>query len=303
MSVYQFVRAKKTGDPIAKAVLIALAHYANWEWGACYPSAQTLADDCDCDERTVRRKLEFLQRNGLITLVSRPGKTPVITLVGYREYFLESEKIARKTPVTLSGVGGETPDFQTVTPDFQTGTPDRLSDELTLTYNNYSCSGNGSQKLALKESEVSNEGEKSDLSSKTTTTGASVQNLDQFATELEEAAKPCLDNSVNCQSLANLSVPLSWVASGCSVELDILPTLRAVGRTRVGKRVRSWSYFTQAVHEARDRRASGKFSGQAGNNHLPSLPDPKPGHEWKKGLCRRTGKMKWVQQRKQELVP
>jgi hypothetical protein len=150
MSVYQFVRAKKAGDPFAKAVLIALAHYANWEWGHCFPSAQTIANDCECTEKTVRTKLEYLVQKGLISIQQRPGKTPVITLTGYREWFLESEKRAGATPVSLtdptqlgrSGNPGKpyrgTPESYDATPVSHAMTPVPGTDELIIEqYNNY----------------------------------------------------------------------------------------------------------------------------------------------------------------------
>ena len=46
--------------------------------------------------------------------------------------------------------------------------------------------------------------------------------------------------------------PLAWIAGGCDLQADILPTIAAIKAK--GKRVGSWSYFSQAVYEARDRR-------------------------------------------------
>lgn len=48
------------GDPTAKAVLVAVAEFANAK-GECWPGQLTLADMCDMDERTVRAKLAHLE--------------------------------------------------------------------------------------------------------------------------------------------------------------------------------------------------------------------------------------------------
>lgn len=76
------------------------------------------------------------------------------------------------------------------------------------------------------------------------------------ATELQgqlvKAAGDCLHRT--SPQLEMVSDPLSWLSNGCDLKLDILPTLKATGARRPPASVRSWSYFTEAVHEARDRR-------------------------------------------------
>lgn len=44
------------------------------------------------------------------------------------------------------------------------------------------------------------------------------------------------------------------------MEMDILPTLRAYGKTKHGCRIRSWSYFTGGIEKARDDRLTGMAS-------------------------------------------
>ena len=48
------------------------------------------------------------------------------------------------------------------------------------------------------------------------------------------------------------SEPIRWVAAGCDVDADILPALRSIAAR--GKTPKSWSYCSEAVFEARDRR-------------------------------------------------
>lgn len=55
----------RTGDPLSKLVLIALADRANDE-GRCWPSIETIADDCECGVTAVKKRLTKLTKLGLI---------------------------------------------------------------------------------------------------------------------------------------------------------------------------------------------------------------------------------------------
>ena len=60
----------KTGDAMAKLVLISLADRAKDD-GTCYPSHQTMANDCETSVSTVQRKLKLLEKLGLISKINR----------------------------------------------------------------------------------------------------------------------------------------------------------------------------------------------------------------------------------------
>lgn len=76
------------------------------------------------------------------------------------------------------------------------------------------------------------------------------EDLDGLSDRLCEAAG--ITDATKTAGLLSLSDPLNWLANGCDLDADILPTLRRVASGRTG--IRSWSYFSQAVFEARDRR-------------------------------------------------
>jgi hypothetical protein len=81
--------------------------------------------------------------------------------------------------------------------------------------------------------------------------------LKNLQTRLLEACNGSLDNPVNCLGLLSLSTPQMWLANGCDLELDVLPTLTAAGKKYHGKRIRDWGYFTGMIAEAKAKRTAG----------------------------------------------
>lgn len=64
----------KTGNPLSKLVLLALANFAD-ETGLCWPSAHTLSEMCETSERTVRRAILRLEQAGHITIKRSRGRS------------------------------------------------------------------------------------------------------------------------------------------------------------------------------------------------------------------------------------
>ncbi len=67
--LFSALRAR-TDDALAKLVLISLADRANDD-GECWPSLDTIAEDCETTKMTVTRKLVVLENLGLITRIQR----------------------------------------------------------------------------------------------------------------------------------------------------------------------------------------------------------------------------------------
>lgn len=80
---------------------------------------------------------------------------------------------------------------------------------------------------------------------------------DRFVDRMVEAAGDCLANSVNCLGLLTEATPRMWLDSGCDLERDILPTLRAAAKKYAGRKISSWSYFTGMISEAKAKRLAG----------------------------------------------
>ena len=74
--------------------------------------------------------------------------------------------------------------------------------------------------------------------------------------------------SINLQVV---SEPIGWLKAGADLELDVLPTVRAMAGRCKHHSVRSWSYFAGAVADARDRRLKGL---PAPSPEVPMRPPP-----------------------------
>jgi DNA-binding MarR family transcriptional regulator len=72
MSIKYMSLAFKTrvGNPLAKLIFLKLADHANDD-GICWPSIRRIAEDAECDERTVRRRLRHLEELGLVFVERR----------------------------------------------------------------------------------------------------------------------------------------------------------------------------------------------------------------------------------------
>lgn len=86
--------------------------------------------------------------------------------------------------------------------------------------------------------------------------GSSRLNDSQLSRKLEEAAGACLKNAAACPGLLVLSTPRRWLEQGCDLHLDVLPVLKAVGSKRPLRSVGDWSYFTNAIVEAKAKRST-----------------------------------------------
>lgn len=75
MSVEARIWARKVvvGNPTAKAVLCAIADYADAN-GIAWPSQTSLAEDTEFSERAVRNAIQLLERKGLLTTQKRHRK-------------------------------------------------------------------------------------------------------------------------------------------------------------------------------------------------------------------------------------
>jgi hypothetical protein len=84
-----------------------------------------------------------------------------------------------------------------------------------------------------------------------------VDELEILSRRMFQAAGKALASEAVAPGLASMMVPQMWLDQGCDLELDVLGAVKAVA-AKVKHPIRSWDYFTPAVHEARDKRLAGK---------------------------------------------
>lgn len=76
-----------------------------------------------------------------------------------------------------------------------------------------------------------------------------------FLNRLFAAAGPGLADPAKCGDLhLGAATVGSWIRAGCDFEFDVEPVVRAKTANPRASPIRSWSYFTQAVLDQRDRR-------------------------------------------------
>ncbi len=88
-------------QPTEVKVYAALASYADWETGLCWPSRQTLAEACGVSLATVKRGLTGLERCGAISVERRTQ------LAGRNDTNLYRLPFAINKPVEKHGVKSE----------------------------------------------------------------------------------------------------------------------------------------------------------------------------------------------------
>jgi uncharacterized protein YdaU (DUF1376 family) len=85
---------------------------------------------------------------------------------------------------------------------------------------------------------------------------AVVAALDGLLEALQDAAGPAIANPAACPGLL-MTAPISgWIEQGYDLQKDILPAIRARSARAAPGTIRSWSYFTQAVADAKASRTA-----------------------------------------------
>jgi hypothetical protein len=87
-------------------------------------------------------------------------------------------------------------------------------------------------------------------------------------TKLLDACNGAAANPAVAPGILTLTEPLKWLQHGCDLELDILPTIRARSHKLRPGSVKNWSYFTQAVADAKASRELPMPEGHAKAKHV-----------------------------------
>lgn len=87
--------------------------------------------------------------------------------------------------------------------------------------------------------------------------------LEKLSPRLFEAANGAIANPAAFPGLLSMATPMMWLESGADLERDVLPTLKAIGKAKHGKGIRSWDYFNGPIADARAKRERGMPTGAA----------------------------------------
>lgn len=80
---------------------------------------------------------------------------------------------------------------------------------------------------------------------------------DGYLDRLTECAARVLADPVNAIGLTDPSIPLMWLREGCDFDLDVIPAVTKVSKSKRVSNVHNWNYFSQAVANAKASREQG----------------------------------------------
>ncbi len=75
-----------------------------------------------------------------------------------------------------------------------------------------------------------------------------------LADTLLDACNGAAANPASFPGILVLAEPIRWLEGGCDIDLDIVPTIRARAHKLRPGSVKNWSYFTQAIADAKASR-------------------------------------------------
>jgi len=238
---------------------------ADREWSAEMKTAELQQAASAKDRETVFRATKTLDEKGIISKSSGRGQSGKYVVLPPKiiEAVVEAYEDAKSSRVKADQLetkwSGETGRHN------QSASPPKVVGSVpTGRVNPVGFEPTTSQaSLAPAHAEVNNNiyNNYNNLSKKTSSNiseqGSPRETLDRLESQLLDACNGALADPVNCMGLASLAIPQMWINSGCDLELDILPTLRAIGKVKHGENINSWHYFTKPIAQARKRREAG----------------------------------------------
>lgn len=93
-------------------------------------------------------------------------------------------------------------------------------------------------------------------------------NLDKLETALLTACNGAASAAAS-PGLLSMAEPIKWLENGCDLELDILPTVKARAHKLRPGSLKAWSYFTDAIADAKATRLKPMPNGGARANYEP----------------------------------
>ena len=221
--------AQRGLPPAAKIVLWHLADRHNPDLG-CFPTQAKLADDCEMSRSSLNNQLALLEERGLILREQRKDDANRQAATWYRFAFepeFEALKAAQEPAETVESGESRVQNLDTEpSPKIEPSRVQNSGDSVS------NCLDTEPVSKPVREPVT------------TLIRGREA--------ELYEALGPVADQRANGRFIV-LADPINWLNAGCDLDLDILPAIRSLV-AKSGPSIKSWSYFTAAVFEARDRR-------------------------------------------------
>lgn len=91
------------------------------------------------------------------------------------------------------------------------------------------------------------------------------EGMDRLEAMLLDACNGAAANPAAAPALLSMAEPIRWIEGQCDIDLDIIPTIKARAAKAPRGSIRTWSYFTQAIADARAKRLEPMPEG---NSHV-----------------------------------
>ena len=229
--------------PLTKLICHTLAAYLNDVGQCCWPTVETLMQQTGMGNKAIATHLKKAEAAGLLTIERQRTKDGRIQKNVYRPRFPNNVRTP-DVPAT-QGENHVSQGHEAKPCVRETRGPDVFEGVSHVSQ------GHGNSPL------------------ENITTDDRATNPHELWDKLSDAANGALyPLALNLQVV---SEPIGWITAGADLELDILPTVRAMAGRCKHHSVRSWSYFAGAVADARDRRLKGL---PAPSPEAPMRPPP-----------------------------
>lgn len=214
-----------------KAILLVLANYAN-EYGISWPSQPTLADQSACTDRTVRSVLQQLEARGVVRRVPRRRGN------GSRQSDI----------ILLAGFAGRKPAPSGLIEDEEEEQFSQAEASSACTPNRKHFPGGNRKGFPHPPEAVSA------LDPSLILKDYTHHAREEWQIACLAVAGPGLDKSAESPLRNRTSEILKWIDAGCTLLGDVLPVIESRTANARPTPLRTWSYFTAAVLEAKSRR-------------------------------------------------
>lgn len=216
--------AQQTGSATHKAVLLTLANYAD-EHGFCWPSQELIARRAECSVRTVRTVLKDLEAKGVLQRSER--RRPDGSFSSNAFQLCMGGRTSAAPPPAENSQRQDLPEARFAGGKIPSQPAARFAgqEEPIIANHQTAAADAGARGRARPADHV-----------------------------VDVVDHPFLDPHKSLGLVTSAAEVQRWLDDGADLDLDVIPTVKALCAMRLRAPAKSWGYFRDAVREAASRR-------------------------------------------------